>query len=243
MLVSKRFLGTSLLISLSFSPAMAANVSVSFGKADFEMFYAVALDDETFRGQTVDDFNYVDLGLSVNRDKYTFGVNVSQLMEKEVSEYGGDGNQFIGSYDTKRDSYSFSVSRNISEKLYFTAGYYSATVTVATDTPGKDDTTDTDAFFGSLTYADKLTDELFWYGRLGAQLNDAELNVGSDEDNSMTASLDGDGIVFGVGIYYPLDDARGLTFAAEQKDFTYDNAQWDLEESQTLFSIGYNFQF
>lgn len=243
MLISKRLLGTSLLISLSFSPALAANVSVSFGKADFEMFYAFARDGETARGQTIDEFNYVDLGLSVNRDKYTFGVNVSQLMEQEVSEYGGNGNRFIGFYDTKRDSYSFSVSRNISEKLHFTAGYYSATVTVESDTPGKSDTTDTDAFFGSLTYADRLTDELFWYGRLGAQLNDAELNLVNDEDNFTTASLDGDGVVFGAGIYYPLDEARSLTFAVEQKDFTYDNAQWDLEESQTLLSIGYNFQF
>lgn len=240
--VSKRLIGSSLLASLSFSPALAVDVSISFGQADFEMFYAVTLDGQTFRGQSVDDFNHVDLGVSVNRGNYTFGANISQLMEQEVGEYGGDGGQFLGSYDTKRDSFSFSVSRNISEKLYLTAGYYSASLTVSTDTPGDNDTTDTDAFFGSLTYVGKLTEELIWYGRLGAQLNDADLKVNS-ENGLLTSSLDGDGVVFGLGIYYPLDETRGLTFAAEHKDFTYESAQWDLEESQTLFTIGYNFQF
>lgn len=115
-------------------------------------------------------------------------------------------------------------------------------MTVASDNAGKDDTTDTDAFFVSLTYADKLTDKLFWYGRLGAQLNDAEINVNTDE-GPLRSSLDGDGVVFGAGIYYPLDATKGLTFAAEHKDFTYDNAQWELEESQTLLTIGYSFQF
>ena len=78
------------------------------------------------------------------------------------------------------------------------------------------------------------------YGK--QDINDADLKVNSN-DGVLTASLDGDGVVFGAGIYYPLDDSKGLTFAAEHKDFTYDNAQWDLEESQTLFTIGYNFQF
>lgn len=242
MLFSKRLIGAQILAAVSFSPAMAADISVSFGQADFEMFYAVTLNDETSRGQTVDDFDYVDLGLSVNRGEYTFGFNISQLLEQEVDEYSGNGQELIGSYDTKRDSYSFSVTRNISEKVYLAAGYYSASLTVASDIAGKDDTTDTDAFFASLTYADKLTDKLFWYGRLGAQLNDAEIKVNTN-DGPLTSSLDGDGVVFGAGIYYPLDATKGLTFAAEHKDFTYDNAQWDLEESQTLFTIGYNFQF
>lgn len=237
---SNNFLGCSIIAALAFSPASAANLSASFGQADFEMFYAVTFDGETTRGQTADDFDYVDLGLSIDRGDYTFGFNFSQLLEQEVDEYSGGS--LVGSYDTERDSFSFSVARNISEKLSVAAGYYSATVTVATDTPGLNDTTDTDAFFASLTYADRLTDELFWYGRLGAQLNDADLKVNSN-DGVLTASLDGDGVVFGTGIYYPLDDSKGLTFAAEHKDFTYDNAQWDLEESQTLFTIGYNFQF
>ena len=97
-------------------------------------------------------------------------------------------------------------------------------------------------FFASLTYADRLTDKLFWFGRFGAQINDADLEVNSN-DGLVTASLDGDGIVFGAGIYYPLDATKGLTFASEHKDFTYDGGAWDLEESQTLLTIGYNFRF
>lgn len=124
MLFSKRLIGAQILAAVSFSPAMAANISVAFGQADFEMLYAVTLNDETSRGQTVDDFDYVDLGLSVNRGEYTFGFNISQLLEQEVDEYTGNGQQFIGSYDTKRDSYSFSVTRNLSEKVYLAAGYF-----------------------------------------------------------------------------------------------------------------------
>jgi hypothetical protein len=233
--------GSSVVALLAFQPASAANFSISFGQADFEMFYAATFDGETDRGKTADDFDYIDLGVSVDRGDYRFGFNVSTLLEQEVDEYeyGGD---YIDSYDTERNSYSFSVSRNISEKLSTTVGYYSAELTVATNRPGQEDSTETDAFFASLTYADRLTDKLFWFGRFGAQINDADLEVNSN-DGLVTASLDGDGIVFGAGIYYPLDATKGLTFASEHKDFTYDGGAWDLEESQTLLTIGYNFRF
>lgn len=241
MRISSSLLGCSLLATLAFQPASAANVSLTFGQADFEMFYTFTHEGEIIRGQTIDDFDYVDLGLSIERGDYTYGFNVSSLLKQKVDEYVY-GQGVVGAYDTDRESYSFSVARNISEKLSLSAGYYSAELTVATETPGQSDTTETDAFFGSLTYADRLTDKLFWYGRFGAQINDAELTLNTN-NGAVVSSLDGDGIVFGAGIYYPLDDTKGLTFAAEHKDFTYDNATWDLEESQTLLTVGYNFQF
>jgi len=234
-------MGGAILAALAFQPASAANVSVSFGQADFEMFYAITVDGELERGQSVDDFDYLDLSISVDRGDYTYGFTASSLLEQQVDEVSGGVST---PYDTERDSYSFSASRNLSEKLSLTGGYYAAKLAIESDTPGKDDTIETDAFFASLTYADRLTDKLFWYSRFGAQINDADLKVnGSNGIDVYKYSLDGDGISFGAGIFYPLDATKGLTFAAEHKDFTYDNNEWDLEESQTLFTIGYNFQF
>jgi len=241
MRISPCLMGGAILAALAFQPASAANVSVSFGQADFEMFYAITVDGELERGQSVDDFDYLDLSISVDRGDYTYGFTASSLLEQQVDEVSGGVST---PYDTERDSYSFSASRNLSEKLSLTGGYYAAKLAIESDTPGKDDTIETDAFFASLTYADRLTDKLFWYSRFGAQINDADLKVnGSNGIDVYKYSLDGDGISFGAGIFYPLDATKGLTFAAEHKDFTYDNNEWDLEESQTLFTIGYNFQF
>ena len=241
MRISPCLTGGAILAALAFQPASAANVSVSFGQADFEMFYAITVDGELERGQSVDEFDYLDLSISVDRGDYTYGFTASSLLEQQVDEVSGGEST---PYDTERDSYSFSASRNLSEKLSLTGGYYAAKLAIESDTPGKDDTIETDAFFASLTYADRLTDKLFWYGRFSAQINDADLKVnGNNGIDVYKYSLDGDGISFGAGIFYPLDATKGLTFAAEHKDFTYDNNEWDLEESQTLFTIGYNFQF
>jgi len=241
MRISPCLTGGAILAALAFQPASAANVSVSFGQADFEMFYAITVDGNPQRGQSIDDFDYVDLGISVDRGDYTYGFTASSLLEQPVDEVS---NGVSTPYDTERDSYSFSVSRNLSEKLSLTGGYYAAKLAVESDTPGKEDTIETDAFFASLTYADRLTDKLFWYGRFSAQINDGDLKLNKDNGiDVLQFSADGDGTSFGAGIFYPLDATRGLTFAAEHKDFTYDAGLTNLEESQTLFTIGYNFQF
>ena len=241
MRIAPCLLGSTFLVALAFQPASAANVSVSFGQADFEMLYEITVDGNSVRGQSIGDFDYVDLGISVDRGDYTYGFTASSLLEQPVDEVS---NGVSTPYDTERDSYSFSVSRNLSEKLSLTGGYYGAKLAVETDTPGKDDTIETDAFFASLTYADRLTDKLFWYGRFSAQINDGDLKLNrANGIDVLQFSADGDGTSFGAGTFYPLDATRGLTFAAEHKDFTYDAAETDLEESQTLFTIGYNFQF
>ena len=131
------------------------------------------------------------------------------------------------------------------DSLTLSSGYYPAEVAIGSDPEDEnqaDDTIETEALFASLTYSARLNDTMFWYGRVGAQLNQADLTVNAN-DGLLTATLDGSGYLLGAGIFYPLSDTTGLTFGAEFKEFNYDGGRWDLSEEQTLFTAGYNFQF
>jgi hypothetical protein len=245
MRIPVKFLGGVLLASFGFQSANAANVTLSSGQADFDFSYKVAFRDNSGSsvGSFSDTFDYYNLGLSVDRGGYTFGVNAAGLLEKDVAEYV-DGT-FDGNYGVDRSSYSFSVSKRISDSLTLSSGYYTAEVAVgpgSEDESQDDDTIETEALFASLTYSARLNDTMFWYGRVGAQLNQADLTVNAN-DGLLTATLDGNAYLLGAGIFYPLSDTTGLTFGAEFKEFNYDGGRWDLSEEQTLFTAGYNFQF
>lgn len=245
MRISVKFLGGVLLASFGFQSANAANVTISPGQADFDLSYKVAFRDNSGSsvGSFSDTFDYYNIGLSVDRGGYTFGVNATGLLEKDVAEYV-DG-AFDGNYGVDRSSYALSVARRISDSLTLSSGYYTAEVAIGSDSEDEnqaDDTIETEALFASLTYSARLNDTMFWYGRVGAQLNQADLTVNAN-DGLLTATLDGSGYLLGAGIFYPLSDTTGLTFGAEFKEFNYDGGRWDLSEEQTLFTAGYNFQF
>jgi hypothetical protein len=86
MRIAPCLLGSTFLVALAFQPASAANVSVSFGQADFEMLYEITVDGNSVRGQSIGDFDYVDLGISVDRGDYTYGFTASSLLEQPVDE-------------------------------------------------------------------------------------------------------------------------------------------------------------
>jgi len=94
-----------------------------------------------------------------------------------------------------------------------------------------------------LTFSDQLTDQLFYYSRLGAQINEAELIVYPDDEPILRQTLDGVAWLFGAGIIYPFTESTSLTFGFEYKDFIYDGGVWDLNEDQTLFTIGSSYSF
>ena len=223
---------------LMFQPANAANVSITMGQADFLLDYKVNGSNGSFQ----DTFDYYNLGLSTQRGDYTFGVNVSGLLETTVQEYYE--NVPDGTPDAERNSISVFIGKSISDKLSLSGGYYTSEVTVSdTNYVGPDDTIETQALFASLTFSDQLTDQLFYYSRLGAQINEAELTVHPDEEPVVNQTLDGVAWLFGTGIVYPLNDSTNVTFGFEYKDFIYDGGAWDLNEDQTLFTIGYSYDF
>ena len=223
---------------LMFQPANAANVSITTGQADFLLDYTVDGSDGSFQ----DTFEYFNLGFTTRRGDYTFGINLSGLLETTVQEYfenTPDGRPFVD-----RDSISIFIGKPISDKLSLSGGYYTSEVTVSdTEYVGPDDTIETQALFASLTFSDQLTDQLFYYSRLGAQINEAELTVHPDEEPELSQSLDGVAWLFGAGIVYPFTETTSLTFGFEYKDFIYDGGLWDLNEDQTLYTIGYSFGF
>lgn len=241
MTFEKTLIGGAVLAFLAISPAQSAGLSITYGLSDFDIDYQFTSEGTTQGGSTVDDFEHYNLGLTFDRGAYSFGLNVGGLLEQPADEFARNGS-FINTYDTSRVSRSLSVSRPISDKLSLTVGYYSAELTMESDQPGLDDSIATDALYGSVSYSDRLTDTMFYYARLGAQINEADMTVNTDE-GPRTPSLDGDGVVMSLGIYYPLENDAGLTFGVEHKDFTYDGDEWRLAESQSLFTIGYNFQF
>ena len=242
---SIKLLGGLLMSSLLAQSANAVNLTITAGQADFDISYKVAYSDNSgsSSGAFSDNFDYYNVGLSVERGNYTFGVNATGLLEKEVDEYVNG--VFDGKYDTSRSSYAVSVARPISNNLSLSGGYYASEVVIESDPQGQiqgDDTIETQALFASLTYSDRLNDTMSWYSRVGVQINEAELTVNSDSGR-LNETLDGSGYLVGAGIFYPLSDTTGLTFGAEFKEFNYDGGRWDLSEDQTLLTAGYNFQF
>jgi hypothetical protein len=215
-------------------PAHAANVSISAGQADVYVAYKNE-NSGSFEG-TLD---YYNLGFSTRRGGYTFGLNVTGLLEDELKEVNVGEISFP---DAERDSISFSIAKPISDTLSLSGGYYTSELAVH-DLVGAADTIETQALFATLTFSDQLTDRLFWYGRLGAQINEAELTVHPGEDPVISETLDGFAYVVGAGIVYPLEGSKSLTFGTEYKEFNYDGGIWDLDEDQTLFTIGYNYGF
>ena len=147
-----------------------------------------------------------------------------------------------GNPDVERNSISVFIGKSISDKLSLSGGYYTSEVTVSAANYA-DDTVETQALFASLTFSDQLTDQLFWYSRLGAQINEAELTVHPDGEPEVSQTLDGVAWLFGAGIVYPFTETTSLTFGFEYKDFIYDGGAWDLNEDQTLFTIGYSYDF
>tara|TARA_B110000971_G_C20024662_1_gene508164 strand:- start:1386 stop:2117 length:732 start_codon:yes stop_codon:yes gene_type:complete len=240
---SIKLLGGLLMSSLLAQSANAVNVSVTAGQADFEMTYALNTDNINAAGKTKDAFNYYNLGVSIDRGEYTYGANLTGLLEQGVSEFDTNSGEYLGEYDASRSSYSLSVARALSENLSVSVGYYSAQFLMAGDVASEDDETNTEALFASLTYSDRLNDKMFWYGRIGAQLNEAEIIVQTKNHGVLSEKLDGDAIVLGAGIVYPLSDTANLIFGLEHKDFNYSGTTWDLSESQTLSTVGYSFQF
>lgn len=230
---------SSLILSVSsLQAAHAANVSITAGRADFLLDYTVNGSEGSFQ----DTFEYYNLGLSTRRGDYTFGVNLSGLLETTVQEYFENTPE--GNPTVERDSISIFIGKPISDKLSLSGGYYTSEVTISdTKYVGPDDTIETQALFASLTFSDQLTDQLFWYSRLGAQINEAELTVHPDEEPVMSQTLDGVAWLLGAGIVYPLNGSANATFGFEYKDFIYDGGAWDLNEDQTLLTIGYSFSF
>jgi hypothetical protein len=222
-------------------PADAANVSISAGQADFDFFYQIASGDETSSGEFANTLDYYDVGLSVDRGAYTFAVNITGLLEKEVQEYFEGSPD--GRLDVERDSLTFSVARSISDNLTLAGGFYASDLSLNdAEYSSPENSVETEALFASLTFANQLTGEWLWYGRVGAQFNQAELNA-SVEEVMVSDTLDGYGYLFGAGLIYPLNDAASLKFGAEFKEFNYDGGRFDLNEDQTLFTIGYNYGF
>jgi opacity protein-like surface antigen len=234
----KTHLSVVFLAGVMLQPANAANVSITTGQADFLLDYTVNGSNGAFQ----DTFNYYKLGFSTRRGDYTFGLNVSGLLETTVQEYFE--NTPDGNPDVERDSISVFIARPISDNLTLSGGFYTSEVKISdSNFEGPGDSIETEALFASLTFSDQLTDQLFWYGRLGAQINEAELTVHPNEEPIMKETLDGVAWLLGAGVVYPFTGSTSLTFGFEYKDFIYDGGLWDLNEDQTLFTIGYNYGF
>jgi len=238
-LMSFKKLAIPLILPISlFQPAHSADVSITTGQADFLLAYTVNGSEGSFE----ETFDYYNLGVSTRRGDYNFGLNISGLLESTVQEY--DEGVPDANPNAERDSISLFIGRPISDKLSLSGGYYTSEVRLSDPSfESADDTIETQALFASLTFSDQLTDQLFWYGRLGAQINEAELTVHPNGEPEISQTLDGVAWLLGAGIVYPLTGSTSLRFAFEYKDFIYDGGAWDLNEDQTLYTVGYSFGF
>lgn len=234
----KTILSTLILSFSSIQAASAASFSVTTGQSDFNLEYKV----NNSTGSFEETFNYYNIGLSADRGGYTFGLNFSGLLEDEAQEtFEGEADEIV---DVNRDAISLSVSRPMSDNLFLSGGYYVSEVTVSDQlNESADDTIETQALFASLTRSGQLTEQLLWFGRFGAQINQAELTVHPNDEPTISQTLDGYAFLLGAGIVYPLTGTASLTFGAEYKEFIYDGGSWDLDEEQALFTAGYNYRF
>lgn len=254
---SSHFLSATLFSLFLSSPVLGSEIvfSASIGSSTYSYDYTYPYenqdgDDDTYEFDEEIDFDYQDFAISYAPDAESSWTLKIGGLPKE-SDYA----PYYSESSAERNETSITYTKKTNENWSWFGGYYSSDAQLRQSNDlvlggveyefDYDTSIETGGFFLGATHSDILSDNLFWYGRGAVQLNWTTFEdnwTWEDDENDMSGGepfskdLTGVAVLFGIGLFYPLNDTFGINLGYEYKSYDYDNEEEYLLEGTTSLS-------